>query len=87
MLRVFLAAYNKQKVKPRYSCEDVFGTQIYLFAGMLPPFAIESEETRASARHCTVGIEPRISNERIILLDTQVSCQLIVFFLVWSFSL
>ncbi|KAL1822358.1 hypothetical protein ACET3Z_009136 [Daucus carota] len=39
--------------------------------GMLPPFAIESEETKASARHCTVGIEPRISNERIILLDTQ----------------
>ncbi|KAK1392118.1 D-xylose-proton symporter-like 2 [Heracleum sosnowskyi] len=39
--------------------------------GMLPPFTIESEETRASARHCTVGIEPRISNERIILLDSQ----------------
>ncbi|KAL3524529.1 hypothetical protein ACH5RR_017363 [Cinchona calisaya] len=39
--------------------------------GMLPPFAIESEETRAMAKHCTVGIEPRISSERIILLDTQ----------------
>ncbi|PIN23503.1 hypothetical protein CDL12_03751 [Handroanthus impetiginosus] len=39
--------------------------------GMLPPFGIESEETRATARHCTVGIEPRISSERIILLDTQ----------------
>jgi protein SMG9 len=39
--------------------------------GMLPPFAIESEETRSMARHCTVGIEPRISSERIILLDTQ----------------
>ncbi|GFY83941.1 hypothetical protein Acr_03g0007150 [Actinidia rufa] len=39
--------------------------------GMLPPFAVESEETRAMARHCTVGIEPRISAERIILLDAQ----------------
>ncbi|KAL2921421.1 Protein SMG9 [Bienertia sinuspersici] len=39
--------------------------------GMLPPFAIQSEETRANARHCTIGIEPRISAERIILLDTQ----------------
>jgi len=43
-----------------------------VLAGMLPPFAIQSEETRANARHCTVGIEPRISSERIILLDTQV---------------
>ncbi|XVF14844.1 hypothetical protein REPUB_Repub09cG0096400 [Reevesia pubescens] len=39
--------------------------------GMLPPFAIQSEDTRAMARHCTVGIEPRISAERLILLDTQ----------------
>ncbi|KAL2518489.1 Uncharacterized protein Adt_14736 [Abeliophyllum distichum] len=39
--------------------------------GMLPPVGVESEETRATARHCTVGIEPRISSERIILLDTQ----------------
>lgn len=39
---------------------------------MLPPFPIQSEETRAMAKHCTVGIEPRISSERIILLDTQV---------------
>ncbi|XP_059440653.1 uncharacterized protein LOC132173094 [Corylus avellana] len=39
--------------------------------GMLPPFATQSEDTRAMARHCTVGIEPRISAERIILLDTQ----------------
>lgn len=56
-----------------------------LFTGMLPPFAIESEEIRASARHCTVGIEPRISNERIILLDTQVS-SVDSFSLVRSFS-
>lgn len=41
-------------------------------AGMLPPFSIQSEETRAMARHCSMGIEPRISTERIILLDTQV---------------
>ena len=46
---------------------------IFSLEGMLPPFAIESEETRAMARHCTVGIEPRVSAERIILLDTQVS--------------
>ncbi|XP_004511426.1 uncharacterized protein [Cicer arietinum] len=39
--------------------------------GMLPPFAIQSEENRATARHCSNGIEPRISAERIILLDTQ----------------
>ncbi|KAL8551249.1 hypothetical protein ACS0TY_000365 [Phlomoides rotata] len=39
--------------------------------GMLPPFGVESEETRAMARHCTAGIEPRVSSERIILLDTQ----------------
>ncbi|XP_020548855.1 protein SMG9-like isoform X2 [Sesamum indicum] len=39
--------------------------------GMLPPFGMESEETKAMARHFTVGIEPRISSERIILLDTQ----------------
>ncbi|XP_052198763.1 uncharacterized protein LOC127805914 isoform X10 [Diospyros lotus] len=39
--------------------------------GMLPPFATQSEETRAMARHCTAGIEPRTSAERIILLDTQ----------------
>ncbi|KAL1547376.1 nonsense-mediated mRNA decay factor SMG9-like isoform X2 [Salvia divinorum] len=39
--------------------------------GMLPPFGVESEETRMMARHSTVGIEPRVSSERIILLDTQ----------------
>ncbi|XP_010261639.1 PREDICTED: protein SMG9-like isoform X3 [Nelumbo nucifera] len=40
--------------------------------GMLPPFVTESEEIRAMARHCTTGIELRISAERLILLDTQV---------------
>ncbi|KAF2306668.1 hypothetical protein GH714_020295 [Hevea brasiliensis] len=39
--------------------------------GMLPPFSIQSEDNRAMARHCSVGIEPRISAERLILLDTQ----------------
>ncbi|XP_024641067.1 protein SMG9 [Medicago truncatula] len=39
--------------------------------GMLPPFAIQSEENRAMAKDCSIGIEPRISSERIILLDTQ----------------
>ncbi|KAF2306659.1 hypothetical protein GH714_020196 [Hevea brasiliensis] len=39
--------------------------------GMLPPFSVQSEDNRAMARHCSVGIEPRISAERLILLDTQ----------------
>ncbi|XP_058000254.1 uncharacterized protein LOC131178716 isoform X2 [Hevea brasiliensis] len=39
--------------------------------GMLPPFSIQSEDNRPMARHCSVGIEPRISAERLILLDTQ----------------
>ncbi|KAI5567236.1 hypothetical protein BDE02_13G076900 [Populus trichocarpa] len=39
--------------------------------GMLPPFTVQSEDNRAMARHCSVGIEPRISAERLILLDTQ----------------
>uniref|UniRef100_A0A2P2JCX3 Uncharacterized protein MANES_09G124800 n=1 Tax=Rhizophora mucronata TaxID=61149 RepID=A0A2P2JCX3_RHIMU len=39
--------------------------------GMPPPFAIQSEDNRATARHCTIGIEPRVSAERLILLDTQ----------------
>ncbi|KAI3506959.1 hypothetical protein L1887_21626 [Cichorium endivia] len=39
--------------------------------GMLPPFPTESMETKAMAKHCTSGIEPRITSERIILLDTQ----------------
>ncbi|KAK2429579.1 protein SMG9 [Trifolium repens] len=39
--------------------------------GMLPPFAIQSQETRAMAKDCSIGIEPRISSERFILLDTQ----------------
>lgn len=39
--------------------------------GMLPPFATQSEETRAMAKHCSNGIEPRVSADRLILLDTQ----------------
>ncbi|KAH9316270.1 hypothetical protein KI387_024897 [Taxus chinensis] len=39
--------------------------------GVLPPFAVQSEENRAMARHCSVGIELRTSFERFILLDTQ----------------
>ncbi|CAN8236155.1 unnamed protein product [Cochlearia groenlandica] len=39
--------------------------------GMLPPFAVQSEEIKAAAKHCTVGIEPRVSAERFILLDVQ----------------
>jgi protein SMG9 len=40
-------------------------------SGVLPPFQVQSEETRAMARHCSVGIELRMSVERFILLDTQ----------------
>ncbi|KAH1267663.1 Protein SMG9 [Glycine max] len=36
-------------------------------------FDSSSPETRAMARHCSTGIEPRISTERIILLDTQLA--------------
>ncbi|XP_062093212.1 uncharacterized protein LOC133798758 [Humulus lupulus] len=39
--------------------------------GMLPPYTIQSEDVTAMARHCSMGIEPRVSAERIILLDTQ----------------
>lgn len=39
---------------------------------MLPPFATQSDETRAMAKHCTVGVELRVSAERLILLDAQV---------------
>lgn len=39
--------------------------------GMLPPFTVQSEDHMSMTRHCTVGIEPRISPERLILLDTQ----------------
>ncbi|KAL6606509.1 hypothetical protein ACP70R_042162 [Stipagrostis hirtigluma subsp. patula] len=39
--------------------------------GMLPPFATQTEEIKLMAKHCTAGIDIRISNERVILLDTQ----------------
>ncbi|KAK3128252.1 hypothetical protein QOZ80_6BG0458950 [Eleusine coracana subsp. coracana] len=39
--------------------------------GMLPPFATQTEESKSMAKHCTTGIDIRISNERVILLDTQ----------------
>lgn len=39
---------------------------------MLPPYATQSEDARVMARHTSVGIEPRVSSERFILLDTQV---------------
>ncbi|GAA0151502.1 hypothetical protein LIER_10210 [Lithospermum erythrorhizon] len=50
---------------------EIYGFDPSSNVGMLPPFAIQSEETRAMAKHCTIGIEPRVSTERIILLDTQ----------------
>ncbi|CAJ2652283.1 unnamed protein product [Trifolium pratense] len=36
------------------------------------PLSIQSEENRDVARHCSIGIEPRISAECITLLHTQV---------------
>uniref|UniRef100_A0ACD5ZP12 Uncharacterized protein n=1 Tax=Avena sativa TaxID=4498 RepID=A0ACD5ZP12_AVESA len=39
--------------------------------GMHPPFATQTEEIRAMAKHCTAGVDFRISHERVILLDTQ----------------
>ncbi|XP_058111040.1 uncharacterized protein LOC131253990 [Magnolia sinica] len=39
--------------------------------GMLPPFTMQLEETRALARHYTTRIELGIFAERLILLDTQ----------------
>ncbi|XP_078427928.1 uncharacterized protein LOC144700300 [Wolffia australiana] len=40
-------------------------------SGMLPHFPIQSDDTRLLARHCTIGIELRVSSERLILLDAQ----------------
>ncbi|KAF7105960.1 hypothetical protein CFC21_106726 [Triticum aestivum] len=39
--------------------------------GMHPPFATQTEEIKAMAKHCTAGVDFRISHERVILLDTQ----------------
>ncbi|XP_020581559.1 protein SMG9-like [Phalaenopsis equestris] len=39
--------------------------------GMLPPFTTQSDEVRAMAKHCTSGIELRVTSERYILLDAQ----------------
>ncbi|PNY09336.1 mutS2-like protein [Trifolium pratense] len=38
---------------------------------MKGPLSIQSEENRDVARHCSIGIEPRISAECITLLHTQ----------------
>lgn len=49
--------------------------ELYVFdrntSGVLPPFAIQSEENRAMTRHCSVGIELRMFVEFFILLDIQ----------------
>ncbi|KAG6554051.1 hypothetical protein Mapa_003966 [Marchantia paleacea] len=39
--------------------------------GVLPPFPIQTEDIKAAAKHCSVGIELRMSAERFILLDCQ----------------
>ncbi|CAN6223506.1 unnamed protein product [Urochloa humidicola] len=39
--------------------------------GMLPPFPTQTEEIKLMGKHCTTGIDIRISNERVILLDIQ----------------
>ncbi|MCO5586362.1 hypothetical protein L7F22_040302 [Adiantum nelumboides] len=41
--------------------------------GVLPPFSVLSDESKAMARHCSVGVELRMSAERFILLDTQLT--------------
>ncbi|KAI7748499.1 hypothetical protein M8C21_021335 [Ambrosia artemisiifolia] len=59
-------------IGPPASGKSTIMNQIYdaTSPGMLPPFAIQSVETQSLAKHCTLGIEPRITSERIILLDT-----------------
>ena len=42
------------------------------FVGMHPPFATQTQEIKAMAKHCTAGVDFRISHERFILLHTQV---------------
>lgn len=42
------------------------------FAGMPLPFVVQSDESKAMARHCTMGMELRVSAERLILIDSQV---------------
>ncbi|TQE12707.1 hypothetical protein C1H46_001727 [Malus baccata] len=39
--------------------------------GMLPSFAMETEEGKAMARHCSMGIEPQVSAERMSLSQPQ----------------
>lgn len=46
---------------------------MYSGKGILPPFNTQTEDIRAMARHCSVGIELRMAAERIILVDTQAS--------------
>jgi len=41
--------------------------------GVLPPFNTQTEDIRAMARHCSVGMELRMCAERIIVVDTQAS--------------
>ncbi|KAJ0964420.1 hypothetical protein J5N97_029542 [Dioscorea zingiberensis] len=40
-------------------------------SGMLLPFVTQSDESKAMARHCTMGMELRVSAERLILIDSQ----------------
>ncbi|XP_039139586.1 protein SMG9-like [Dioscorea cayenensis subsp. rotundata] len=39
--------------------------------GMPLPFVVQSDESKAMARHCTMGMELRVSAERLILIDSQ----------------
>ncbi|KAJ3672585.1 hypothetical protein LUZ60_007306 [Juncus effusus] len=39
--------------------------------GMILPFATQTDEMKVMAKNCTSGIEFRVSDERLILLDTQ----------------
>lgn len=46
---------------------------------MLPPFPTQTEEIKFLGKHCTTGIDLRISNERVILLDTKVRLSYFLF--------
>eukprot|EP00270_Netrium_digitus_P003075 TRINITY_DN13496_c0_g2_i1.p1 TRINITY_DN13496_c0_g2~~TRINITY_DN13496_c0_g2_i1.p1 ORF type:complete len:376 (+),score=67.48 TRINITY_DN13496_c0_g2_i1:60-1130(+) len=49
----------------------IYGTASASASNTIPPFPTHTDDTRAAARHCTSGVEMRISPERFILLDTQ----------------
>ena len=51
----------------------ISGFKYLCISGVPPPFSVLSDEAKAMARHCSVGVELRMCAERFILLDTQVN--------------